>query len=174
MLYFSVSPWPCPSQALQMDSWSTVCGRTCASPPQSSQMLLWLCELCQDRGGGCATSARAALEGTISNRAFGSFTQQPQALWSQHGMLLPVRALPLTAHAWKLQPRVSGTARTHQKPGCPLAEAWGPANTPKCWLVILPAAGSEGDSCCPAWMPFAGSETRSCPCPTPLRGRNRV
>lgn len=112
MLYFSVSSWPCPSQALQMDSWSTVCGRT---PPRSSQMLLWLCELCQHQGGGSATSARAALEGTIYNGAFGSFTQQPQALWSHQGMLLPIRALPLTAQAsakpGKCNPGVSGTAR---------------------------------------------------------------
>lgn len=134
-LYFRVSPGPCPSQALQTDPWSAVCGRTRASPPRSSQMLLWLCELCQDRGGGSATSARAALEGTICNRAFGGFTQQPQALWSHHGMLLPGRALPLMAQAsarpGNSSPSPSGTARHPPKARMLICRGLGASKHPK-------------------------------------------
>lgn len=110
-------------------------------------MLLWLCELCQDRGGGSATSARAALEGTICNRVSGDFTQQPRALWSHHGMLLPRRALPLTAQAsakpGNSSPGVSGTARHPPKASMSIFRSLGDSKHTK----LLGTASASSREC---------------------------
>lgn len=162
VLYFSVSPWPCPSQALQMDPWSTVCGRTHASPlPRAARC-------------SCGFVSSARTEGEALQLLQGQHLREPSAtgplvaLHNSHGPCGHTRGCSCQeGHSLSQHRPVPGLETpapmsqalpgTHQKPGCRFAEVWVPANTPKCWVVILPAAGSEGDSCCLTWVLFPGT-----------------